>query len=453
MKCLLPVLTACLCAHAASWAGDFQKAFEAAQSADATYQAARAELAAARQNLPLARAGLLPNVAFSASDAKVEGYRTAPNLFGQQITSPLNYRAPVQTLSLRYPLFNREASQKVELARLEVANAEALFAARSADLVDRLANAYLQRLLTEHAVSAARAQLDATAMQRTMARRRFDLGEGTRPDLVDAEATLEMAAVLLREAQDQRASAALALQQVTGLPPVLAAVSTDGFAPRPLPGGTAGARDRLMDLLEQADSQNPSIAARQYAVAVAEAAAARNEAGHYPRLDLVASASQTRNESLSALNQSAYQRSLGLQFNLPLYSGGSVSASVTQALAERDKTLAELTAERQSVARDVTRFYASVQSGAAKIAAQQKAVDSGALALDAARKSVAAGLATQTDAALAQRKLAQTRREMAQTVYEYLLVRTRLLLRIGQELPAVVADLDDMLQTLAPGAP
>ena len=70
MKCLLPVLTACLCAHAAaSWAGDFQKAFEAAQSADATYQAARAELAAARQNLPLARAGLLPNVAFSASDA------------------------------------------------------------------------------------------------------------------------------------------------------------------------------------------------------------------------------------------------------------------------------------------------------------------------------------------------------------------------------------------------
>ena len=144
MKCLLPVLTACLCAHAASWAGDFQKAFEAAQSADATYQAARAELAAARQNLPLARAGLLPNVAFSASDAKVEGYRTAPNLFGQQITSPLNYRAPVQTLSLRYPLFNRANTATIEQARKGLVTAQADLDAAEQDLIVRVSQAYFE---------------------------------------------------------------------------------------------------------------------------------------------------------------------------------------------------------------------------------------------------------------------------------------------------------------------
>ena len=440
----------CCCLLAPAWAGDFQRMFDAALDADATYRAARAELASVRQNIPLAQSALLPNVSLSVSDAKVEGYRTVNNFFGQPVTSDLNYRAPAHSLNLRMPLINREANQKLEIARLQVANAEALFAARTTDLLDRLGAAYLQSLLAEQAVLAAQSQLDAARVQLELAKRRLALGEGTRTETADADAAFDLAQVLLLEAQDQRQTGTLALQQLTGLqePPRSGPQLT--LVPPALPSASFAAPASLAQLLDQANMGNPGILARQFALAAAQAAVARNEAGHYPRLDLVASAASARNDSISTLNQSTYQRSLGLQLTVPLYSGGAVSASVTQALADRDKTEAELTAERESVARDVTRLFAAATSGAARIAAQQKAIASAALALEAASKSFSAGLGTQPDTVQARRKLVQAQRDTAQSVYEYLLVRLRLLVRIGLDPMLIVADLDRLLQEPTP---
>lgn len=451
MRAAVLALSCCLLAPAL--AGDFQRIYDAALNADATYRAARAELASVRQNIPLAQSALLPNVSLSVSDAKVEGSRTANNFFGQSVTSDLNYRSPVYSLNFRLPLFNREANRKLEIARLQVANAEALFAARTADLLDRLGGAYLQRLLTEQAVLAAQSQIDAVRMQLDMARRRMALGEGTRTEVAEAEATLDMAQVVLLEAQDQRQTSTLALQQLTGLQELPRAGPNLALVPPALPGASLTAPASLTQLLEQANVQNPGILARQFALAAAQAAVARNESGHYPRLDLVASAVSSRNESISTLNQATYQRSLGLQLTVPLYSGGAVSAAVTQALADRDKTAAELTAERQAVARDVTRLFAAATSGAARIAAQQKAIAFAALALEAASKTFAAGLSTQTDTALARRKLVQAQRDAAQSVYEYLLVRIRLLVRVGLAPLLIVADMDRLLQEPATARP
>ncbi len=64
------VALACLCGLSQAGAGGFAQGYDAAQANDATYQAARAELASAHQGVPSARAGLLPSVSFSLSDAK-----------------------------------------------------------------------------------------------------------------------------------------------------------------------------------------------------------------------------------------------------------------------------------------------------------------------------------------------------------------------------------------------
>lgn len=429
-----------------TWAGNFQQAFDAALQSDASYQAARAEFASAQQNLPMARAGLLPSVSLSLSDTQVKGSLTADNASGQSVTSPLDYKAPVKSLSLRAPLFNREATQKFNQAQAQVSYAEAVFATRLADLVDRLASAYLQRLLSEQTVLAARAEVEAAQAQSDLTRRRLQLGEGTRPDLIEADAALDMARVLLREAQDQVSVARLSLKQITGIEQDSVATVADGFTPQAFLTDLSTSTDSLAELLNKANASNPSIAARRYAVAVTQAAVARNEAGHYPRLDLVASASYSSNESISTLNQSVNQRSLGLQLNLPIYSGGYVNAAVTQALADQDKAEAELAAEQQSVARELTKLYFSASNGAAKINAYQKAVESGKLSLEGARKGLSTGFNTQADVVLAQRKLAQSRRELAQAVYEYLLTRVRLFARTGAEPAQAVAHMDALLK-------
>ena len=211
------LLLLCLISQGNTWAGSFQQTFEAATQSDAGFQAARAELASAQQNLPMARSGLLPNLSLSLSNSRVRGATTQDNFLGQSVTSDLDYPSQSQSLNFRAPIYNREATHKTNQAQAQVNSAESVFAIREAELVDRLTSAYFQRVTAEQVVLEARAQVDAAQAQSDLMRRRLQRGEGTRTDLVEAEAVLEMARVQLLEAQNQVSLARLSLKQITGV--------------------------------------------------------------------------------------------------------------------------------------------------------------------------------------------------------------------------------------------
>ena len=432
---------------AGAWGGDFRLAFDAALLQDATYQAARADLASSLQNLPIARAGLRPSLNLSISDSKVDGTRTIDNPPFPPVTTPLDYRSPAQSLNFRAPLYNREAGKKIEVAQAQENYAQAVLTVRRIELADRLAKTWLDGLLAEQSLRAARLQLQATQALSDLARRRLALGEGTRPEQADAESAQVIALAQVQEALSQRNLAVLTLQQMTAFSAehLSSSLSATGQTTAASSQDISIRPDSLADLLANADAHNANVAARRYAVATAQAAVGRASAGHYPRLDFVASVSQASNESLSTVNQSANQRSFGLQFNWPLYSGGAVSAGVAQALADQNRAEAELVAEQQNVAKEVTRYYFAVVNGATKIKAQLQAVDSARLALEGAQKGLLTGFTSQQDVAQGQRRLAQSRQDWAQTVQEYLLAKVRLQARTGVDTPGMVAVLDELL--------
>ncbi len=432
-----------LLSHGLAWSGTFQQAYEAALVSDATFRAARSELASAVQNVPLARAALLPNVSLSVSNSRVKGNRTLDNPPSEPVTSPLDYRSPVQSLSLRTPVFNREASKKYELAQSQVSYAEAVLATHQVDLMDRLADAYLQRWFSEYALLAAFTQVEASQAQIDLARRRLQLGEGTITNVSEADAALEMARVLLTEAQNQLEVATLVLRHITG-----GGFVTLGSGVDALPVNVLNAQEpteTLTEYISKAQTNSPTIAARRHAVVLAQLAVVRNGAGHYPRLDVVASVLSSRNDSISTLNQSVSQRSVGLQLNVPIYSGGYVNASVTQALADQDKAEAELAAEIQRVTKEVTELSFMVANGAAKIQAMQQAVVFAKLALEGAIKGVPTGFTTQADVFVSQRKLTQSQYNLAQAVQDYMLARVKLLGRTGAAPEKMTAYMDAVL--------
>lgn len=433
---------------AAAQTGDLAQAFMRAQGFDPSFRAAQQEHAAAQQALPLARASLLPSVGLSVSDAWVSGSRTAPNLFGQTVTSPLDYRAPQKALTVRQPLFNQEARVRVQQATTQLAAADAVLAVRTQELLDRLGQAWLQRLLARDTLEISDAQLRALQGQRQQAQRRLDLGDGTRPELALAEAELALAQSLQTEALNQLAVAELALAQIVG--PAGAAGTTVPADPSPpagmspLPPVEASALDAWM---EQAERGSPALAARRQAIELARWGIERARAGHYPRLDIVGTLSKGSNESVSTLNQTTLQRSLSVQLNLPLYSGGAVDAGVAQALAEQERAQAELDAERQRVQADLQRYLLAAASGTRRLAAQRQNLDAQRLALEGARKSEAAGVGTRTDILRAELRVAEALRDQARARYEQLLALLRLQARAGVPPAEVARLLDQALAT------
>jgi protease secretion system outer membrane protein len=436
---LAAVGAACAQGAADRAAGAFAAAFNAALSNDPDYRAARYELASRETALPLARAGLLPAVGATLSDSRVRGERESPNLLGQEFTQSLNYRAPSAQLQLRTPLFNLEAWQRYKSAGAQVDAGRLQFISRSHELLERLGTNWLQALFAEDQLGLQRAQVDALQAQADSAERRFRSGEGTRTEVVQTSAGLALARAQVAEALDQRDQARRAVARITGD----GALALRGLPTEPVE--PALPQNALQAWLDQADASNTNLASRRAQLQAARAEVLRNRAGHAPRLDFVAAASDSRNESISTLNQKSRLYSAGVQLTIPIFAGGGVSAGVDQAVAEAARIEAQLASERAQLELDLRRQFQAVQSGRGKILALRESLLASGVALEDAQRNLDAGYKTQADVLDAVRRLFQARRDLMQARCDLLLARLRLQSLAGTPTVDIVADLDRQL--------
>jgi outer membrane protein, protease secretion system len=417
----------------------FSQAFEAAIGHDPQFRSARHERDASQGNVAIARAQLLPQVSLSVSDAMTRGVREFPNSFNQQVSVQLEYQAPQTALQLRAPLFNFESLTRYRQALVQSDAADAIFRVRGAELVERLATNYMQGLLMVENARQLRAQIASLEVQQQRAEQRLLRGEGSRIEVADAKAQLELARVRLIDTLDQQNVARRALARITGLDVPLQRGVPERFEPPPLLPA------QLDEWLTLARMRNAVVQVREKQLEVARLGVDRARAGHFPRLDAVASVSQSSNDSVSSLNQSSRLASVGLQLSVPLYSGGGVDAGVRQARSEVAKAEADLANEREQVAVELQRNYMAVSSGTARLQAMAQAVAANELVLEGVSRGQAAGLRTLAEVQEATARLFGARRELGQARLDYLLARTRLHLLSGAPLAEVVFDIERLL--------
>lgn len=401
------------------------QAYDAALRNDVRYQMATKELESARLAVPVVRAGLLPQLAFNASVSKVKGTRDFGNALNQDVRVPLNYEAPQYGLSLRAPVFNYESLVRLRQATSTAQGAEAMMQARHLDLVSRLTTAYLEVLMQHEAFRLAAEELQSLLAQAERARRRYTLGEGTVQDATAAEAAAEIGRTRLARSRDDVVLALQSLQRVTGMP---------ASTLRALPVDFAGVALPLPDLqawMSQALQSSPILRFRELSVETARHGVDRQRAGHYPRLDVVASLSRAENESVSTLNQATRQRSVGVQLSVPLYSGGGIEAGIAQALAEKERVQEELRAERENLLFEVERLYRLAYQGPDRLAAYAQALGASEVAVQAADRAQAKGLGTAADYRLAVARRAAAQRDLIQARYEYVNQYVQLLVVTG----------------------
>ncbi len=434
---------------AAAWAMpsqamSFGQAYEAARGFDSRFQAAGFERQTAQEGVPIARASLRPAVSANLSDTQVTGVRIFPNALSQEVRLRTDYSAPQASLQMRAPIINWEATSNLRRAELLAQGADFVYQLRGLELVDRLGSTYLDLLLAQENLALTERQVKAFEAQMARAERRLQRGEGTKTEIAQAQAALEQARSKVVEAIDQLTTTRQALRRITGQEmPSVHNIARD-FEPPPLVPATVD------EWLEQAKRQNPLVQARLQNVDAAKFAVQGRRAGHYPRLDVVASISQVQNESLSSLNQTSRLSSIGFQLTVPLYNGGGVDASVRQATAELARLEEEARADREGVELDVQRSHRTVLSGPSRIGAQRKALAASEVALEGVTKALEAGLATPVDVLDAQSRVYVAARDLAQARYEYLQARLRLFAQAGTPAADIVQDIDRLLSVASP---
>lgn len=416
---------------------DLMQAYEAARQNDPAYKGAMAERDAGREFEVIGRSRMLPVInAVSTSNRNTAQVTTA----GGATEDRGQFSSSSTSLQLRQPLYNRDAWASMAQGEARTASSDAAFRAREQQLIVRVFDAYAKAVVAQEQVGLVQAQLKALDEQLRANEQRFTRGEGTRTDVLETGSKRALVQARLIEAQDADQNARNALQAIIGMPVQrVARLKTAGRA-------VAADSDPLEVWRSRVTESNGEIESLRQAVEVARQELRRIEGGHHPRLDLVMSTGRTQSDTTATFQQTARNRSVGVELTVPIYAGGSVSAQARQAAAQLSKAEADLEARQGELMVELHRQHALQRNSTSRIAALQAAVESSSVLIEATRKSVAGGERTNIDVLDAQERLAQAERDLIDARNQQLLagLRLRSLAGVLQEadLQAVAREFD-----------
>jgi len=414
--CALAAL--CLAAGSAG-AVSLQQAYELALKNDPTYRMHFYENEAGKESRVLGRAGLLPNVSASLSGNKNVVDRETEDFRGITVDHP-RYSSYSGVVQLRQPILNLEAVAQYRQGKVQTAQSAEQFEASTNEVALRVVSACLDALFADDQVALAQVQRDMYLEQQMVNQRLFEKGEGTKTDMLETKARLDLAEAQLIEAQDNAVAVRNALEGVIGVEPGTLDKLSDAFR--------AGALNPVSfeDWRTLALENNNELAAARLAVENARLEISKKKAGHAPRVDFVASYSKGDNESLNTFGQKNTNRALGVQVNVPIFAGGAVNATTRQAAAGYERAKADLDARTDKILVELRKAHSLVLSSARKIEALDKAVESARLLMTATEQSIKGGVRINLDLLNAQQQLFTSQRDLAQARYSYLLGVLRL---------------------------
>ena len=211
-------------------------------------------------------------------------------------------------------------------------------------------------------------------------------------------------------------------------------------------------RNSVDDWLSGADADNPSVRKARLAFDVAQLETDKARAGHLPTVDLVGSVSTNHNDGVSGVGTGSgtlpglYKNaSIGVQLNLPVFSGFAVQNRVKETLALAEKARDDLDGARRSVALGTRQAFLGVESGQALVKALEAAESSSQLALEATQLGYKVGVRVTLDVLNAQTQLYTTQRDLAKARYDLVLGGLRLRQAAGQLSPDNVAAVNQLL--------
>ncbi|MGX2040982.1 TolC family outer membrane protein [Methylocaldum sp. MU1018] len=316
------------------------------------------------------------------------------------------------SINLTQPIYHHDYWVQLSQADSQIAEAEANYAAEQQNLMLRTARAYFDVLFAQDSRDFALAEQRAIERQLEEAKARFEVGMITITDVHEAQAGYDQARANLIQAENQVDNAREALQEIIGESSAALAGLVEEV---PLKGPEP---ENIEDWSDLAQQSNFGIIAAENRSLVAKKGIDLQFAGHLPSMDLVGSAGFTDNNRPLGI-PTEYQ-AIGMQVNVPMFSGGGVNSRVRQARHEYEAAQENLDGVRRAVKRQVKDAYRGILSAISQVEALRAAVGSSQSALEASEAGLEVGTRTMVDVLAEQRNLFRAKRDYARARYDYI---------------------------------
>lgn len=383
--------------------------YHQAQEKDPQLQETLAQRNAAFEKINEADAAKLPQIGLSASS----GYQKT-NRDDQQTA-----RTAGAGLSLTQALFRESVWMNSDITSKQAMSSDVALNIEKQGLMLRTAQAYFSVLAAQDSLEYTNANEKALQRQLDETQQRFEVGMTAITDVQEAKAAHDLAVADSINAQNTLANSFESLRQLTGNEHrFLDVLNTERFSPSPM----AQSADQWLK-----DAQEHSLTLNQLRISkdVARQQIDLAKAGHMPTLDLKLGANSNytdyKKNTTSKEDGTLNEGTIGLQFNLPLYSGGATQSQVKQAQFNYVAASENLEKTYRSMQADLYKNYNNVFASIGTIKAYQQSVVSADSALTATQAGYQVGTRTIVDVLNATSKLYSAKQKLSDARYNYIL--------------------------------
>ena len=424
---------------------DLVSVYQEAVDNNADLAAARAQYGAQKEVVPQARAGLLPNL---SAGADLNNTRT--ELDEPAMTATRS--GTVYQATLSQPIFRADRWFQFQAAKSVNEQASLQLSATEQNMILQSAESYFNVLRSQDNLASTKAEEAAFKRQLDQANERFDVGLSDKTDVLEAQAGYDTARanrIIAERAVDDAFQALVTLtnREYNSLEGILHTLPIVVPAP-----------NDAKAWVDTAAQQNLNLQASNHAVDAAEETLRQRKAGHAPTLDAVASYQKGDNDSLgfsntgSTTGQAPFsgdveQRSIGLELNIPIYSGGLTSSQVRESYQRLNQTEQQRESLRRNVVQNTRNFHRAVNTDVEQVKARKQSIISNQSALEATEIGYQVGTRNIVDVLDAQRQLYSSVRDYNNARYDYILDNLRLKQTAGTLSPA---DLEALAGFLKP---
>ncbi|WP_166419719.1 outer membrane channel protein TolC [Pseudoalteromonas sp. Z1A8] len=427
-KNILAALVSLSCALGATAvkAEDLLQVFEIATANDPTVLKAKAQADAQSYQSDLAMSALLPQIGLTMGYEKSDStsYQSVGDL-SNQVKVESDTDQFTRGVSLSQTLFDLGAWNTLDIADKQALQASGLYDAAKQNLIVRVAEGYFNVLSASDNLEFVEAEKRAIERQLEQTKQRYAVGLTAITDVHEAQAQFDNSVAQEIIAGNAVETAREQLREITGkYHKKLDFLNTDTFS-------TTKPTKRSSDFVKVAEDKNINLQVSKVTVDIAKDQIELAKAGHYPKLTLSASYGDSLTDrEINGTNFGDQPRSdsstVGLNFSVPLYSGGATVAATNQARAFYVGASQDYETNYRAVTRTVITSYNQVVSDIATYKALEQAVVSAQSALKATEAGFEVGTRTIVDVLVSTQNLYDAKRNLADVRYRYVLSTLRL---------------------------
>jgi outer membrane protein len=461
---LISILLTTIC-----WGDSLSEIYELALQNDPQLRAARAAYLAGSESENISRAGLLPQISAVGeySETEFDGSSTTvlgggpSGTFGRDGNTDIDSRN--YSITLTQPIFDLPAWFTFQQGKELSQQAMLQFSADQQALILRTAKTYFDVLRARENLETALAEEKAIKRQLEQTRERFEVGLLPVTDVLESQAAFDESTVTTLEIKGLLDIAFERLTILTGQPhEQLSGLMPDFPVVNPEPTD----REEWVRFSLQ---NNFSLQAAEHVRDAADNNAQSKKYEHMPTVtgalsyfdDYSDSDFKGRDlntnqnfSSPSELDQDGH--SVAIRLNVPIFTGGLVSAERRQAFQQSVQSEENYIGIQRNTVQNARSLHLLVLTNTARVKARNQVIISAKSALEATQAGYEVGTRNIVDVLVVQRNLYQARRDYANARYDYIDSLLRLKDVAGQLSPDDIyqlnAWLDPELSVLKAGA-